>query len=219
MNGDFATLVACHRTELVNYARRLCRSRHAAEDVVQTAMLKAFRAWQDMILPEDGDRDKVIRGWIYRITYNCFVNAYRSAQRRTLQHEQNAIETRLVPPTTEPIRYDQQSDFEPVVEEALVALDRDQRVIVLMATRGASYRDIADHLGCPIGTVMSRLHRARRQLAQLLGDYAAENYGLSKSASGARVDARRKQPAELPETEPDRVDTVVVILADDELCV
>ncbi len=150
-------------------ALRLTGSASDAEDLVQDTLLRAFRAWDRF---EAGTN---VRGWLHRVQYNLFVSGYRRRKR-----EQRALDMTSDPRRAEAFvgGFDADAPREPfvtadglgdAVQAALDALPEEFRAVVVMADLGdLSYREIADALGCPIGTVMSRLHRARRALSQRL---------------------------------------------------
>src|SRR6266545_1259385 len=177
--ADFATTVLPHRDELLAAALRYTRNRADAEDLVQDTFARALGAWSRF---EPGSN---CRAWLFRILTNGFISGYRRRRR----HNRFAHETgddavtafygdgfdRVGDPA-EALVTDGLSDE---VEAALAELCEDYLKVVLLADlRGARYRDIATDLGVPIGTVMSRLFRARRQLEERLRDYAAADYGI-----------------------------------------
>lgn len=169
----FEREVLRHREDLVTAGTRLAGSRAEAEDLVQEAVL---RAWTFFGRFEPGTNG---RAWMHRILFNTFVNGWRRRRREreilTQVHavaahsEANRQSRALAPGET---RSDE-------VQTALDRLPSDfRRVIVLVDLEDRSYRDAALAIGCPIGTVMSRLHRARRAMQAERNDYAA-NEGWS----------------------------------------
>lgn len=161
----FDAAVVRHRSELVGVATRLAGSRAEADDLVQEAMLRAWSFWDRF---EEGTNG---RAWMHRILFNTFVNGYRRRRREREILAQVAIETALDTPRA--ATHDSLSDE---VEAALASLPADfKNVLVLVDIEELSYRDAADALRCPIGTVMSRLHRARRAMKLALADYARES--------------------------------------------
>ncbi len=168
---SFEALALPHLDTLYRVARRLTRNEHEAEDLVQETYLKAHRAFNDFEVREFG-----IRPWLLRILNNTFLNRVareRRAPKATDQHaleQTQAAETSVVPP---------QLDYEKLDEEVKQSLDclspEFRTVLLLWAGGEMSYQEIADVLGVPIGTVMSRLHRARQQLAGGLEEYAREH--------------------------------------------
>lgn len=149
---------------LRRYARALLRDRDAAEDLLQDVLA---RAWSRLHLWQAGTN---MRTWLFAIMHNLHANFIRNASRRPVAVELEPQLARL----GEPAR--QSEDLElAVLERALGDLPPDQRAIVLLVgLEGLSYQQAADVLGIPVGTVMSRLHRGRERLRQLLADGEAQ---------------------------------------------
>jgi RNA polymerase sigma-70 factor (ECF subfamily) len=160
--------VLAHRAELVAAAIRLTGSRAEAEDLVQEAVLRAWVFWHRFEPGTNG------RAWMHRILVNTFINGYRKRRReREVLTQVHALETHAR-------RSDESRSVTPgeslsdEVSHALARLPEDfRRVIVLVDLEDRSYRDAATAIGCPIGTVMSRLHRARRAMQRELAAYAS----------------------------------------------
>lgn len=162
---------------LYSHALHLTRSKADAEDLVQETFLKAFKSYDQF------ERGTNFRAWLFRIQFNTFINRYR----RTIR-ERSITDSFSYEPTGESTvgRSALQGLIDPdgvalrpvvakEIEHALDALPEDYRLIVLLAdVEELSYKEIAQVLGCPIGTVMSRLHRARRMLQKQLVEYAKE---------------------------------------------
>ncbi len=149
-------------------ARRLTRAGDTADDLVQDTLLLAWQSWERFT---EGTN---LRGWLHRIQINLYITGYRRARRERLARDQ-AGEEGLAMMTlsdaqeavTAPDGGIQRSGLGPKLRDALDQLPTEFREVVVMADLGEmSYREIADSLGCPMGTVMSRLHRARRSLAR-----------------------------------------------------
>jgi RNA polymerase sigma-70 factor (ECF subfamily) len=159
-----------HVAELRGVARRLTRSASDADDLVQEAMARAWRFWSYF---EAGSN---ARAWLHRILRNTFVSSYRRKRREREITGRIALE---LEPCTCASTFDGLGDE---VTAALAGLAPEFRDAVLAVDLGSlSYRDAADRLGCPIGTVMSRLHRGRRALRDSLASYAAAQ-GLPAAA-------------------------------------
>lgn len=172
-----------HWNELYGTAMRMTRQPADAHDLVQETMLRAYLAWSRF---EHGSN---CRAWLFRILTNSYINVYRKRKR----HKQFAIvrredTVRAVYGDAKGVAHDpateiMQRELGDEVTEALAALGDDQRKVIEMADLGGvRYRDIAKKLGVPLGTVMSRLHRARKQLAKKLSAFAANDYGIRRAA-------------------------------------
>lgn len=167
---SFEALALPYLEWVYRVARRLCRDDHEAEDLVQETYYKAYRAFEDFEIRAFG-----IRPWLLRILNNTFLNRQARARRAPKPTDQQALEQTQADADRSPpeLDYDQ---LDEEVKHALDELPTEFRsVLLLWATHELSYQEIADALGLPIGTVMSRLHRARRRLVQALDRFAREN--------------------------------------------
>lgn len=163
--------------QLYGAALRMTRNPADAEDLVQEAYAKAFAAFHQY---RPGTN---LRAWLYRILTNTFINTYRKKQREPQQTDQEGVEdwqlARSSQHTPTGLRsaeveaLDRLPDTD--VTRALAELPEDFRIAVYLAdVEGFAYKEIAEIMGTPVGTVMSRLHRGRRLLRDMLTDYARE---------------------------------------------
>ncbi len=171
--------------QLFSAALRMTRNPTDAEDVVQETFLKAYRAYGSFQVGTN------LKAWLYRILTNTYINRYRKAQRRPSEVELGELQDLYLfrrlgeqsgaSESAEVVVLEQFVDSD--VIEALDSLPENFRMPVLLAdVEGFAYREIAEMLDIPIGTVMSRLHRGRKALQKKLW-HLAEERGITGRAS------------------------------------
>ncbi|MBN2359989.1 MAG: sigma-70 family RNA polymerase sigma factor [Deltaproteobacteria bacterium] len=184
---DFERQALEHARALYGLALRLTRRPSDAEDMVQETFLRAFR------FSERFEPGTNLKAWLFRILTNTFINKYRrQAKERELVEgvEQEAVRQQLVPddaalPFVDPEHALIDRFMSDEVAAALEQVPVDFRTVVLLAdVHDFSYREIAQMLDCPVGTVMSRLYRGRRILQQILFGYAVEQGILHPERDG-----------------------------------
>jgi len=164
--------------QLYGAALRMTRNPADAQDLVQETFVKAFSAFRQF---EQGTN---LKAWLYRILTNTFINTYRKKQREPFQGaideledwQLGGAESRTASSSTRSAEAEAIDHLpDSAVKDALQSIPEDFRMAVYFAdVEGFSYQEIADMMKTPIGTVMSRLHRGRRMLRELLSDYAQE---------------------------------------------
>lgn len=171
---DFATAVTPFAGQLYPTALRMTRNPADAEDLVQETFTKAFANFHQFRAGTN------LRAWLYRILTNTFINNYRKKQREPRQETTDEIKdwqlaaaekhTSAGMRSAETEVLDRLPDSD--IKQALARLPRDfQEVIYLVDIEGYAYKEVAERMNTPLGTVMSRLHRARRQLREMLADH------------------------------------------------
>lgn len=192
----FETEVLPHLDAMHRTALRLTRSPSDADDLVQDAVIKAYRFFDSY---EAGTN---VRAWLLKILTNVFFSKYR---RTTLEGNVQSLaatdpvsdgwmSAASMGPTRDPERLVERPLLEASVAKVLEELPEDFRtVLVLSDVEGLTYREVAEAMGSPMGTVMSRLHRARRAVAQKLG--IVHEPAASESAGVVSMEAfkRRKE--------------------------
>lgn len=164
--------------QLYGGALRMTRNPADAEDLVQEAYMKAFQAFGSF---KQGTN---LKAWLYRIMTNAYINSYRKKQRRPQQTSSDDMTDRQLYTTSAHDSTGLESAEvaalrnipDQQIVDALNSLNEDYRMVVYYADiEGLAYKEIAQIMGVPLGTVMSRLHRGRKQLRGLLKDVAREH--------------------------------------------
>ena len=182
--ADFERDAMQYAPQLYSAALRMTRNPADAQDVVQETFLKAYRAYHSYT---EGTN---LKAWLYRILTNTYINTYRKAQRRPSEVELGELQDLYLykrlgeaSGATQSAEADMLDDFvDTDIIDALESLPEVFRMPVLYAdVEGFSYKEIAEILDVPIGTVMSRLHRGRKALQKQLWDLAVQ-HGITGQA-------------------------------------
>lgn len=173
-----------HMKSLYSAALRLTANRSDAEDLVQDTYLRAYRSYASFTAGTN------LRAWLFRILTNAHINRYRAQQRRPLESDLDGVEDLYLYRRLADVQRRGRSAEDELLElfteneviAAVDALPEVYRLAVLLAdVEGFAYKEIAQILDIPIGTVMSRLHRGRKQLQRSLYEFAVSR-GLTPAA-------------------------------------
>lgn len=182
---------------LYNMAYRLTRNPEDAEDLIQETYFKAYKYYDKF---QEGTN---LKAWLFRIMKNSFINGYRKKQNQPQESAFSDIEDSfesLVRDDTGQIKNPEEEILESVLDEdvqqAIDSLREDYRMVILLVDlEGFSYKEAADILEVPVGTVMSRLYRGRRVLEKTLLEYAHNHGYISGEPQKMRSDPDSDAPA------------------------
>ena len=174
---DFTHDAMQHAPQLFSTAMRMTRNRSDAEDLVQETFIKA---WRSFTTYQQGSN---LRAWLFRIMTNTYINKYNAQQRKPAETELDDVEELFLYKRLGSVDQSQLSQSaedqmlslftDDEVKKALEELPDQFRIPVLMSdVEGFSYKEIAEILEIPLGTVMSRLHRGRKSMQKMLYEYA-----------------------------------------------
>jgi len=181
LHKEFEKEAVPHMDSLYNYALKMTGDSDDANDLIQETYLKAFRFWDKF---EKGTNCKA---WLFRILKNTYINTYRKETKEPDKVDYEDVENfyeNVKPSSTDSAHlekdiYDNLLDDE--LSEAITSLPEDFRTVVILCDiEGYTYDEIADFIDCPVGTVRSRLHRARKMLFTKLHKYAADKGYVEK---------------------------------------
>jgi len=193
---EFEAEALQHLGVLYESAFHLARDETAAEDLVQETCLRAFRFWDKY------EKGTNCRAWLLRILRNTFINQYR---RKSIEVDQvdpseldryynQLVETATIPGQRDPA----QELFANLVDDEIIqAMERlpeeFREVVILSDLQDLSYKEIAEVLDCPIGTVRSRLSRGRKMLQSLLYDFAVQGGFIREDMASKMVEKQRER--------------------------
>ncbi len=182
-----------YTSQLYSAALRYTKNPHDAQDLVQDTYAKAFTSFHQF---QEGTN---LKAWLYRILSTTFINSYRKAQRQPLIGSSELEDWQIHAAASHTSDQGKSAEDEVLenlpdgdVKRALAEIPEEFRMAVYFAdVEGYSYKEIAEILGVPAGTIMSRLHRGRKLLRELLADYAKDR-GFNKSKPALSTSKEQK---------------------------
>ena len=190
---DFEAAAMPYLDPLYSAAYRMARNAQDAEDLVQETYLKAYKYYDKF---EEGTN---LKAWLFKILKNTFINSYRKKQQAPPKADfadiEESFESIVRDDSGQQAKTPEEELLDKVLDEdvqhAIEELPHDYRMVVLLADlEGFSYKEIADILEIPVGTVMSRLYRGRRLLEEALLKYARD-HGYIREGEPAKMRSRR----------------------------
>ncbi len=191
---DFETAAMPYLNGLYNMAFRLTRNAEDAEDLVQETFFKAYKHFDKF---EPGTN---LKAWLYRIQKNTFINNYRKKQKQppssAFSDIEDAFESQVSDEVMRHVKNPEEELLRGILDEdvqqAIDGLREDYRMVLLLVDlEGFSYKEAAEILEVPVGTVMSRLYRGRRVLEKTLLDYARD-HGYMRDVDTEQINLRSK---------------------------
>lgn len=182
VGNEFQALAFEHVDSLYNTALRMTKNALDAEDLLQDVYLRAFRFFHRF------ERGTNFKAWIFKILTNTYINQYRKKINKPyhvdlekIKYNYDIKEATAQTSAQESERLDYETLFDDEIKNALQQIPDEFRVVVLLAdVESFSYKEVAKIIGCPIGTVMSRLSRGRKQLQNYLREYARKGGFINK---------------------------------------
>lgn len=182
VGNEFQALAFEHVDSLYNTAVRMTKNALDAEDLLQDVYLRAFRFFHRF------EKGTNFKAWIFKILTNTYINQYRKKINKPyhvdlekIKYNYDIKEATAQTSAQESERLDYETLFDDEIKNALQQIPDEFRVVVLLAdVESFSYKEVAKIIGCPIGTVMSRLSRGRKQLQNYLREYARKGGFINK---------------------------------------
>ncbi len=182
LHQDFEREAAPHMDLLYNYAHWMTGDPDEADDLLQETFLKAYRFWDKY------EKGTNVKAWLFKIMKNSYINLYRKDKREPDKIDYDDVQNFYNEIRAESTDSNDLQDqifnglLDDEVSAALESLPEEFRTVVILCDiEGLPYEEIAEFVDCPIGTVRSRLHRARKMLQAKLFDYAKQRGYIKKS--------------------------------------